>query len=215
MSLDPNDLQAIAESNKQAISKQRNRERERTPDASKYNKGKYPMRKVEEHVGGHRITVDSTPGHRVMERYHGSGTYEQWSEDGTETKVVVGNVQQHMKEGYTLSIDQNGDIRIEGHARLVIGGGAHIEVKGDMSMVVTGDMSQTVTGNFNQVVVGDMITTVGGKHSTISQGDQLTKTDANFTTQAASNYKMTAGGTSDMESKGNMTKKAPRIDLNP
>lgn len=215
MSLDPNDLQAIAQANKQAISKKRNRERERTPDANKYNQGKYPMRNVQEYVGGHRVTFDSTPGHRVMERYHGSGTYEQWSEDGTETKVVVGNVQQHMKEGYTLTIDQNGDIRIEGHARVIIGGGAHIEIKGDVNLTTTGNMTQTVGGDYKQVVLGNMITSVAGTMSTISQGDQLAKTGANYTTDVKANYKMESGGTSDMKSGGNMTKKAPRIDLNP
>lgn len=215
MAIDPNDLTSIVKSVEEAFDKERNRERERFTDVKKYSKGKYPMRYVEEHIGGHRVVVDSTPGHRVTETYHGSGTYKLVAEDGSEHRMVVGNKHEYLKQGYTLTVDQNGDIRIEGHARVIIGGGAHIEVKGDVNMVVTGNMTQTVGGDYKQVVLGNMITSVAGTLSTISQGDQLAKTGANYTADVASNYKMESGGTSDMKSGGNMTKKAPKIDLNP
>lgn len=215
MGVDPNDLDSIKQSNEQAIPKGRDRQDERFTDVEQFNKAKYPLRKVTEHVGGHTVTVDSTPGYRIVETAHGSGTHQTWTEDGAEYKMVVGNQHQYVKEGYTLTVDQNGDIRIEGHARLIIGGGAHIEVDGDVSLVATGSMSQHINGNYKTVVLGNMVTSVAGTMSMISQGDQLTKTGANFTTNAAGNYKMNSGGTSTMESGGGMTKKAPKIDLNP
>ena len=222
MAIDPNDLEAIKQSNKQALTKQRNRETERTPDANKYSKGKYPMRNVQEYVGGHRITVDSTPGYRIMERFHGSGTFEQWSEDGTETKVVVGNVQQHMKEGYSLTIDQNGDIRIEGHARVSIGGGAHVEIKGDATIYCQGDWTQYVNGNYNLTVTGHLSMSSSGNHNVATEGDRnvdiagndTNRVDGSKDTKISGSNKTETGGKTDEISGGNMTKKAPKIDLN-
>lgn len=222
MAIDPNDLEAIKQSNKQALTKQRNRETERTPDANKYSKGKYPMRNVQEYVGGHRITVDSTPGYRIMERFHGSGTFEQWSEDGTETKVVVGNVQQHMKEGYSLTIDQNGDIRIEGHARVSIGGGAHVEIKGDATIYCQGDWTQYVNGNYNLTVTGHLSMSSSGNHNVATEGNRnvdiagndTNRVDGSKDTKISGSNKTETGGKTDEISGGNMTKKAPKIDLN-
>ena len=175
MAFDPNDIEGIKKSNKEAISKERVRDRERTPDTNKNRNGKYPMIFSQEFIGGHKLTFDSTPGHRVVELVHGSGTSWQIAEDGKETKIVVGNSHQHFKEGVTLSIDQNGDIKIEGHARISVGGGAHIEVKGDASLVVAGDMNQFVGGNMNLAVNGNYNQQVSGESNMTSGGNmQLT-----------------------------------------
>lgn len=198
MSIDPNNIQSIKQSNNQAIPKERVRNRERTPDPNKNRQGKYPMVYSQEYVGGHKLTFDSTPGHRAVEVVHGSGTYWQIAEDGQSTKVTVGNSHEHYKEGVTLSIDQNGDIKISGHARISITGGAHIEVKGDTNLVTTGDMNQFIGGNMNTVVAGDHNMHVSGS---------LNQT-------AGADFTMKSGGTSAMESGGNMSKKAPKIDLN-
>jgi hypothetical protein len=188
--MNPNDIEGIKKSNHEALKKERIRDRERTPDANKNRKGKYGLVNSQEYIGGHRLTFDSTPGSRVVEVAHGSGTYWQVAEDGKETKVTVGNSHQHYKEGVTISIDQNGDIKIAGHARIVIGGGAHIEVKGDVNLVTAGDMTQFIGGNMNQVIGGDLNQHVGGKVS------------------------LTSGGTNDIVAGGDIKVSAPRIDLN-
>lgn len=190
MSIDPNNLESIKESNHQAIPKERTRNRERTPDPKKNRNGKYPMVHSQEFVGGHKLTFDSTPGHRAVEIVHGSGTYWQIAEDGQSTKVTVGNSHEHYKEGVTISIDQNGDIKIGGHARISISGGAHIEVKGDTNLVTMGDMNHFVGGNLNTVVSGDHNMHVSGS------------------------LNQTSGGKFTMQSSGNMSQKAPKIDLN-
>lgn len=173
--IDPNDLRQIEDSNEQAIQQDRTRKRERTPNPEDNENPRFPMRKVEDHVGGHSFIVDSTPGYRIVERRHGAGTFEQWAEDGTEIKVVVGNVHNHMKEGYTLTVDQNGDILIKGHARVSIEGGAHVEVKGDCDLVVTGDMSHTVVGNYNVEVIGDYNLHATGEINTTADNNQNIK----------------------------------------
>lgn len=175
MSFDPNDLNAIQTSNEQAIPKERIRKPERTPDPDQFANPRFPMRKVEEHIGGHSFIVDSTPGHRIVERRHGSGTFEQWSEDGMQIKVIVGNSHEHVKEGYTLTVDQNGDILIKGHARVSIEGGAHVEVKGDCDLVVTGNMSHTVIGDYNVEVVGNYNVHATGEINTTADNNQNIK----------------------------------------
>ena len=165
------------------------------------------MRNVQEFPGGHRITFDSTPEHRIIERFHGSGTFEQWSEDGTETKVVVGNVHEHIKEGYTLTIDQNGDIKIEGHARVVVGGGVHVEIKGDSTLYCQGDWTHYVGGNYNLVVTGNLNMSSGGDHNVATAKNRNVGIRGNDTNNI--------DGTSDEKSGGKMTKIAPKIDLNP
>lgn len=186
-----NDREAIAKSNADAIAKQRTRAPTRTPNAADNNNGLYPLRNSTEFVGGHRQVFDSTPGSRVIETMHGSGTFQQWSEDGTEIRVIVGNKHEHLKEGYTLTVGQNGDIKIEGHCRVSMGGGAHIEV--------TGDVSLTSTGSITQYAAGDIKLVAGGKINILGhQGLNLT-TDKAMTGTSA----------------GSMTLKAPKIDLNP
>lgn len=213
--INPNDLKSLASAVTQAFSKERNRERERTPNPAKYNNGKYPLRNVQEYPGGHRITYDSTPGYRIMERYHGSGTFEQWSEDGTETKIVVGNVQQHVKEGYTLTIDQNGDIRINGHARVSVSGGVHVEIKGDSTLYCGGDWTHYVGGNYNLVVTGNLNLSSGGDHNVATAKNRNAKIKGNDSNKVNGFKTTEIDGRSFEKSGGGMSKIAPRIDLNP
>jgi hypothetical protein len=175
MTIDPNNIDAIKNSNQEAIPKERNRDRERTPDQNKNRKGKYPMVHSQEFPGGHKITFDSTPGHRAIEIVHGSGTTWQIAEDGKSTKVTVGNTHEHHKEGVTITIDQNGDFKINGHARISVTGGAHIEVAGDLNLVTTGDMNHYVGGNLNTVVSGDHNMHVSGQLNQTAGGPMTVK----------------------------------------
>jgi hypothetical protein len=202
-----NDPDAIRVSNYEAINRTRIRSATRTPDASKNNNSKYPMRTVQEYIGGHRQVYDSTPGSRVVEFAHGSGTFQQWSEDGTEIRVVVGNKHEHLKEGYTLTVGQNGDIRIEGHARVSVGGGCHIEVAGDASIVSTGTITHYASKDYN-IVAGGSVNIMGQRGLNLS-------TDGAHKVKVNGDHTAKIGGKSDVNSGGNMTIQAPKIDLNP
>jgi hypothetical protein len=175
-----------------------------------YKKNRKPipyLNRVTVYPDGTEVHFDSTPGYSCYEFRHSSGAVYQIADDGMETRISVGNVHDYKKEGYTLTVDQNGDITIKGHLRMSVEGGAHVEVKGDTNLVTTGDMNMYVGGNFNQVVSGTYNLQVTGPINTT--------TGANHNLNARGNYKMEAGGSSLMESRGNMTKKAPKIDLNP
>lgn len=215
MAFDPDDLDGIRQSNEQAIPKDRIRKKERTPDPDQYTDAQHPMRKVEDHIGGHSFIVDSTPGHRVIERRHGSGTFEQWSEDGTQIKVIVGNAHDHMKEGYVLTIDHNGDILIKGHARVSVEGGAHIEVKGDVDLITTGNMTQLVSGDYNLHVGGNWYTTVGKDEGKTVRGNKNLNVIKNLNTVVNGYANTKVEGKIDTKSGGTNTTKAPLIDLNP
>lgn len=199
MTYNPNDKENNEKAYNIAIAKERTRASERTPDASKNNNGKYPMRNSTEYPGGHKLTFDSTPESRIVEIAHGSGTFQQWSEDGTEIKIVVGNAHHHMKEGYTMTINENGDIFINGHARVSVGGGAHIEIRGDASLVVTGDMTQFVAGNYNLAV--------GGNYN-VSTGKAVNMT-------AGSDMTQKVRGQTKIDTGGKMTLHGDEIHLNP
>lgn len=191
-----------------------------------YKKNRKPtpyLNRVTVYPDGTEVHYDSTPGYSSYEFRHSSGAVYQIADDGMETKISVGNVHDYKKEGYTLTIDQNGDITIGGHVRVSVGGGAHIEVFGDTNLVTTGDMNMYVGGNFNQTVAGEynlqvsdnINTTTGAVHNQYARGNINTNAGANHNADVRGNYTMQSGGTSTMESGGVMTKKAPKIDLNP
>jgi hypothetical protein len=191
-----------------------------------YKKNRKPdkyLNRVTVYPDGTEVHFDSTPGYSCYEFRHSSGHVYQIADDGMETRISVGNVHDYKKEGYTLTIDQNGDITIGGHARISVGGGAHVEVFGDTNLVTTGDMNMYVGGNFNQTVSGEynlnvtgkINTTTGSDHNQFARANINTDAGANHTADVRGNYTMQAGGASTMESRGTMTKKSPKIDLNP
>jgi len=192
-----NDFEAMAKANMDAIKKPRNRAANRTPDASKNNNGIYPLRNSTEHIGGHRQVFDSTPGHRIVETMHGSGTFEQWSEDGSEIRVIVSNKYEHVKEGYTLTVNQNGDIKIDGHCRVSIGGGAHVEVTGDVSLVSTGSITHYAAKDYN-IVAGGKVNILGNKSLNLT-------TDGTHTVRVGKDHRSTIHGKSDYIVDGNHT----------
>jgi hypothetical protein len=195
MAVNPDNLDELKNSVADAIKKERNRPRSRTPNAAENNNGKYPLRSVQEYIGGHRTIFDNTPGARIVETAHGAGTFQQWSEDGSEIKVVVGNAHQHIKEGYTLTVNQNGDIKIDGHCRVSVGGGVHVEVRGDVSLVSTGKITAFTAKDYNIVA--------GGKVNILGRGGVNISTDSSFKVKAAADQSYKIGGNSFEEIKGN------------
>ncbi len=163
---------------------------------------------------GTELHYDSTPGFSCYEFRHSSGHVYQIADDGMETRLSVGNVHDYKKEGYTLTVDQNGDVTIKGHMRLSVEGGAHVEVKGDLNVTTTGDMNMYVGGNFNKVVAGNYNLAVNGnRNTTIGKNNKL-NVRANHEATIDSNSTTKIGASSSEES-SYMVKKADKIDLNP
>jgi hypothetical protein len=117
-------------------------------DKSTYN-AQYPMNQVWETPSGHQLQVDNTPGHERIFIRHSSGTFMEMSADGKVQTFTVGDSKTTNKAGVTLTIDENNDVKISGHNRLMCSGGAHIEVAGDAGIAVGGAVALVGMGPVN------------------------------------------------------------------
>lgn len=117
-------------------------------DPSTYD-AQYGLIQVFETPAGHQIQLDNTPGAERMFIRHSSGSYMEMSADGKVTSFTVGDKKDYSKAGVTLTIDENNDIKISGHNRLICGGGSHVEVAGDAGVAVGGDVALVGMGKLN------------------------------------------------------------------
>jgi hypothetical protein len=161
-------------------------------------KTKYPYNKAMLTESGHEWHWDDTPGAERIRLSHRKGTYIEISPDGKRVDFNVGNYQQYNKGGLSLTIDENGDMKISGHQRVNVSGGSHITVRGDADIVVGGDASSIVGGDMAAGVAGDMYTGVAG--------------DMNM--NIGGNMNMTVDGDTTMETRGDHVIKATNIRLN-
>lgn len=120
----------------------KHRDKERLPKSD--YKPVYPLNRAEITPGGHEFHLDDTPGNRRIRLGHNSGSYFEFGDDGRSVNVVVGNEHKYNKQGVTISIDQNNDVKIGGHNTLKVTGGSHVEISGE-SKVVLGAGKHTVT----------------------------------------------------------------------
>lgn len=162
-------------------------------------KSKYPYNKVMITESGHEIHFDDTVGAERIRIAHKSGTYTEISANGKMVSYVVGHAQNYHKGGFTMTVDEMGDIKIEGHGRIGIGGGSHLEVTGDADIVVGGHAHTVVGGNMKAAVAGNMYAGVNG--------------DSNMNIAGSLNMKV--AGEVDMEAGGDFTIKGKNIHLNP
>ncbi len=154
---------------------------------------KYPYNQVIVTESGHEIHLDNTPGAERIRIAHRTGTYVEIGPDGRKVEFTVGNHHQYDKGGVTLTVDENQDVKITGHQRLLVGGGSHIEVRGDANMVVGGSSHSVVGGNLHAAVAGNMYTgvhgnlstNVRGNHHIIVHGDTTHETRGTHTIRAA------------------------------
>ena len=148
---------------------------------------KYPYNRVTVTEGGHEIHFDDTPGKERIRIAHKKGSYVEISPDGKRIDFNVGHSKAYHKGGHTLTIDENGDIKIHGHKRINVGGGSHISVKGDADVVVGKNSHTVVGGNMKAAVAGDAYLGVKGNGNMNVKG--------NWDVKVGGSTKMTTGGT--------------------
>lgn len=153
-------------------------------DDSSYN-AEYPMNQVTETPAGHQFQIDNTPGAERIFMQHSSGTFTEVSSDGKVQQVNIGDVKVYNKAGFSMTVDENGDFKVSGHARIIVGGGAHIEVAGDAGVFAGGDLAVSGMGKVNvraqRVYLGS---------------------DSNININADANMNIEAGGDITMKSGG-------------
>jgi len=162
------------------------------------NESEYPYNKVFSSWTEGVLHIDDTPGEARWFYRHSSGSYGEWSSDGKVVHFTVGDIKNYGKGGVTFTVDENNDVKISGHNRLLVGGGAHIEVAGDAGIAVGGTTALVGMGKVN----------VRSKFMYLSS-DQ----DMNF--NCGGNCSMKVKGTMTTEAGEKIVDKAPRIDHNP
>jgi hypothetical protein len=100
---------------------------ENTLQAKYFSEGEQPFELVCDSVGGYEFT----------DGY------------GRKTSGRCGGVVEYTKTGTTLTVDNNGDVKLAGHNRVLMGGGGHIEVTGDAGIAVGGDTAIVGVGKIN------------------------------------------------------------------
>jgi hypothetical protein len=166
-------------------------------DESSYE-AKYPYNHVWESWGGHQIQWDDTPGKERFFMRHSSGTYQEISSDGKNVSFTVGDSKSYNKGGVTFTVDENNDVKMTGHSRMVVGGGAHIEVAGDAGIMVGGDTAMVGMGKVNM------------RAKSMYMG-----VDGGMSMNVGGNMTMKVKGNTNMETKGTHTMKGQQIQMNP
>lgn len=166
-------------------------------DKSGYD-AQYGYNQVFESPAGHQVQIDNTPGHERMFVRSSAGSYVEVSHDGKVIAHAVGDMKLYNKAGLSITADENGDIKISGHARLIVGGGAHIEVAGDAGIFCGGDLAASVMGKAN-----------------IRASQTYLGTDGDLNLNVGGNMAMNVKGTTTLVSGGDTTVKGATIQLNP
>lgn len=123
--------------------------RETTRSDKNSSKTEYGLNQVFETPSGHQIQLDNTPGNERIFIRHSSGTYMEMSADGKVTSFTVGDQKNYNKAGVTFTVDENSDVKMSGHNRIVTGGGLHSEIAGDLGAAVGGDLALVGMGKVN------------------------------------------------------------------
>ena len=162
-------------------------------------KTKYPYNQAHVLESGAEVHFDNTPGAERIRVYHPDGFFWEVSPGGKEVKVTTGHSQEYKKGGATVTIDENNDMKVCGHNRLLVGGGQHSECAGDSSAVTGGHSLVVVLGDSKVSVAGDCYLGV--------KGDMNLNISGGMDMKIAGDTTMTTGGTH--------TIKAAAISLNP
>lgn len=150
---------------------------------------KYPYNRVETTESGHQFEIDDTPGKERLRYAHKKGTYFEISPDGRKVELVVGDNHQYNKKGFSLTVDDNGDIKVGGNCRMVIQNDAHIEVQKNASIAVGQDLKASISRNAMILVEKEMVALVEGSASLHAKGNMNLKVDGDWTEKIAGNKK--------------------------
>jgi hypothetical protein len=151
----------------------------------------YPYNHVLESESGHTIEIDDTPDNERMHLYHRTGSFQEYHPDGSKVDKVVKDHQ-----GFVIGNEQ---IHITGDTDILVG-----------SMTDGGNESR-----FTLLVRGNADIQVDKNSNIVTKGNATVHTHKNLTMKTDGNYEHQVGGTTVINSVGNMTLQAPRIDLNP
>jgi len=186
--------------------------------------------KIWTHPDGTMERIITKEGHETRQYWHSSGSYEENRADGSTIKFYANNITEYAKGSVTITIDNNGDIKIHGHNRINVDTDAHIEV-GKHASIVVADMADVYAGGHVKVAATDIalqstsgsivlnaerdieFRAKGGRisgHSngvttfTTDNGDFHVATKGKIDMNSALDTKIAAGGQANVSSQGTM-----------
>lgn len=168
----------------------------------------YPHQKVWQTQGGIKFVYGDEAGKQFLRMIHPSGTYYEIYPDGKVTHMSVGDSKSYHKGGFTMTMDENGDIKMNGHGKIVLEGGPHIEVAGDAGIMVGGNLALGGLGNM-KIDVKDVYLGVRGNLGMKIEGSTRISTVGNLTIDTAGKSEMITGETALLQSGEKMTLENP------
>lgn len=177
-------------------------------------KTKYPYNQVMVTEAGHEVHFDNTPGKERIRFAHKDGTYIEITPGGKRVDFTVGNAQQYHKGGLSLTVDENSDVKIHGHQRVLVGGGSHVEVSGDAAITVGGDSTSVVGGNMQTAVAGSMHLLSADSININSAGNINMDVTGNMNMKVGGNWNVGVSGQTEMASGADHVITASNIRLN-
>lgn len=177
-------------------------------------KTKYPYNKVMVTESGHEIHYDDTPGKERLRFAHKDGSFTEISAGGKRVDFTVGNRQQYDKGGVTITVDENQDVKIHGHNRMLVSGGQHIEVAGDAAITVGGDSTSVVGGNMQTAVAGSAHILAADSININSAGNMNMDIKGNVNMKAGGNWNTEVAGATTMQTGADHSIQAANIRLN-
>lgn len=94
--------------------------------------------KIDQWPDGTTISYNPEGGKETLIVKHSSGSYFEFRGTGSVVNFSSNNHLTYQKGGMTLSVDNNGDIKMSGHGRINVDHDAHIEVAKNASVAVNG-----------------------------------------------------------------------------
>lgn len=169
----------------------------RLPDST-YD-SEYPYNQTSVSRSGHEKHVDDTPGHERLREGHKSGTYWEVNETGRRVTLVVDDEYHYVNGGLTLTIDNNGDIKVSGNLRLVVQGDLYSEVDGTSYTITKKDATVVALGNSIQMVGKDAYTKVSGNMHTSVNGNMNAEVKGNLEVGVTGDTSIVSQGDIDLE----------------
>ena len=166
---------------------------------------KYPWTLQTVTRSGHEFTVDDTPDKERLRYAHKSGTYFEMSQDGRKVELVQANDYKYIKGGLTLTIDDNGDIKVGGSVRFVVGGDFYGEIKGNAIAAIGGSLVATVNKDLDAHVGQNATATVGKDLTAVVGRDAATTVGHDMSAFVAGNMSTSVTGESYEVVQGNKT----------
>ena len=95
------------------------------------------------------LYIHEKNGKNFVVMLDGVGGYTCINQNGDKQSFEVGFGHNYNRSGVTMTVDHNGDVKLAGHNRILMGGGGHIEVTGDAGIAVGGDTAIVGMGKIN------------------------------------------------------------------